>query len=193
MGTEKALLPLGGYPMIAHVIGTLSELFSEVIICGADPPRYEFLGLRVVQDVFQGCGPLAGIHSALTYSNAGPVFVLSCDMPFAPLGLVRHILNYSDKPQTRIALSGGILQPLCGVYGQECLPVAENDLRQGKYSIVKMLEKVAHTAVVIDTSLPFYTNYMLSNVNRREDYEAISKKIRGYDDQNQPSHKTKSQ
>jgi molybdopterin-guanine dinucleotide biosynthesis protein A len=192
MGAEKALLPLGGRPMISHVIDTLSELFSAVIICGADPATYEFLRVRIVQDIFQGCGPLGGIHSALTHSKPRSVFVLSCDMPFVPLELIRHIINSPDKPKTKIASSEGILQPLCGLYRQECLPFVEADLRAGKYSIVKMLQNVDHSEVVIDSNLPFYTKYLLNNVNRSEDYEAISKKIREYDDQNPPSQGTKS-
>lgn len=173
MGSEKALLAVEGRPMISYVTGTLSQLFSEVIICGADPQRYEFLGFRVVRDVFQRCGPLAGIHTALTHSAGRPVFVLSCDMPFVPPELVHHILASADRPHTRIAFSEGVLQPLCGIYGQECLPVAEEDLSEGKYSIIRMLKKVKHSAVKIDASLPFYADFIMRNVNRPEDYEEI--------------------
>jgi molybdopterin-guanine dinucleotide biosynthesis protein A len=178
MGTEKALLPLGGRPMISHVISALSEVFSQVIVCGADPAKYGFLGVPIVHDIFQDCGPLAGIHAALSSSHNRPVFVLSCDMPFVPPALIRHILSHSATFKTRIALTEGILQTLCGLYGQECLPIADGDLRGGKYSIIKMLEKVRHQEVEINSSLPFYNEYMLTNVNRPEDYEAIRWKLK---------------
>ncbi len=180
MGTEKALLPIGGHPMITYVISTLKKIFTEVIVCGADSVRYEFLGVPIVQDIFPGCGPLAGIHSSLAHSKTQPVFVLSCDTPFVPEELVRYILDFSTSLQTRVAFSEGVLQPLCGLYAQECLPIMETDLRRAKYSIVRTLESIEYAAVSIGPNLSFYKQFIFSNVNRPEDYETISKSIRAH-------------
>jgi hypothetical protein len=55
-----------------------------------------------------------------------------------------------------------------------------------------MLEKIDYAAVVVDTGLPFYDPHMLSNVNRPEDYESISKSFQGHYDQSKPGQETES-
>jgi molybdopterin-guanine dinucleotide biosynthesis protein A len=174
MGTEKALLPLRGRPLIQHVAETLSALFREVVVIGGSNDAFRFLKLEVVQDVFRGCGPLGGIQAALNRTKPLPVFVLSCDTPFIPVGLINYILNFSPAAPTKIATFEGVLQPLCGLYDSQSLDAIEHDLQVGKYSVLKTIQKIDHTTVPVTSDLPFFTPQIFWNVNRPEDYHMIS-------------------
>jgi molybdopterin-guanine dinucleotide biosynthesis protein A len=174
MGMEKALLPLKGRPMIQYVADTLSSRFSEVVIVGGGKDKYSFLELEVVPDVFEGCGPLAGIQAALNRARPLSVFVLSCDTPFIPVELIEYLLSFKSAAPTTIAISNGVLQPLCGLYDSTALGAIEHDLQEGKYSVLKTILNIDHTAVPITPDLPFFTPQIFWNVNRPEDYRLLS-------------------
>jgi molybdopterin-guanine dinucleotide biosynthesis protein A len=174
MGTEKALLPFKGQPMIQHVAETLSSLFSKVVVVGGAKDTYGFLKLEVVPDLFEGCGPLGGIQAALNRAKPLPVFVLSCDTPFIPVELIKYLLSFKSAAPTRITIFDGVLQPLCGLYDSTSRGVIEDDLREGKYSVFKTIPKIKHTVVPITPDLPFFTPQIFWNVNRPEDYRSIS-------------------
>jgi len=174
MGMEKALLPLKGQPMIQYVADTLSSRFSEVVVVGGSKDTYSFLELEVVPDVFEGCGPLGGIQAALNRARPLPVFVLSCDTPFIPVELIEYLLSFKSAAPTTIAISDGILQPLCGLYDSTALGAIEHDLQEGKYSVLKTILSIDHTAVPITPDLPFFTPRIFWNVNRPEDYRLLS-------------------
>jgi molybdopterin-guanine dinucleotide biosynthesis protein A len=173
MGTEKALLPVDGRPMIRHAVDTLAALFSEVIIAGGTEGMFGFLQIDVVPDIVQDCGPLAGIHTALRRAKGRPVFVLSCDTPFVPRALVEHILAIRSEAPTKIASFENVLQPLCGLYDATSLPAIEEDLRAGKYAIFKTLAKIDHAEISITPDLPFFTAQIFWNVNRPQDYHTL--------------------
>lgn len=174
MGTEKALLPLKGRPMIQYVSDALSSLFSEVVVVGGSKDTYSFLELEVVSDVFEGCGPLGGIQAALNRARPLPVFVLSCDTPFIPVELIEYLLSFKSAAPTTIAISDCVLQPLCGLYDSTALGAVEHDLQEGKYSVLKTILNIDHTAVPITPDLPFFTPQIFWNVNRPEDYRLLS-------------------
>ena len=174
MGMEKALLPLKGRPMIQYVADALSSRFSEVVIVGGGKDKYSFLELEVVPDVFEGCGPLGGIQAALNRAKPLPVFVLSCDTPFIPVKLIEYLLSFKSAAPTTIAISDGVLQPLCGLYDSTALGAIEHDLQEGKYSVLKTILKIDHTAIPITPDLPFFTPQIFWNVNRPEDYRLLS-------------------
>ncbi len=174
MGTEKALLPLRDRPMIQYVADTLASLFTEVVVVGGVKDTYGFLKLEVVPDVFRHCGPLGGIHAALNRAKPLPVFVLACDTPFIPVGLVEFMLSFTPAAPTKIATFDGVLQPLCGLYDGTSLGAIEHNLKWGKYSVLKTILKIGHTAVPITPDLPFFTPQIFWNVNRPEDYRMIS-------------------
>ena len=160
--------------MIQYVADTLTGLFSKVVIVGGDKQKYGFLKLEIVPDVFEECGPLGGIQAALNRAKPSPVFVLSCDTPLIPQGLIEYVLNFKSAAPTKIATFGGVLQPLCGLYDSACLSTIERDLQEGKYSVFKAMSKIGHTVVPITSDLPFFTPQIFRNVNSPEDYRMIS-------------------
>jgi molybdopterin-guanine dinucleotide biosynthesis protein A len=174
MGTDKALLPLAGAPIITYAARSLSEVCSEVIVASGDQGRYSFLGLREIFDVFKDSGPLAGIHSALLEARDHPVFVIACDLPFVNRELVEFVIDSGNLTRTRVASAEGRIQPLFGLYDPKILTHLEHCLRTRELSVLKALAGYEHDVVVIEPSLPFYRPNILQNINTRSDYHTTS-------------------
>ena len=85
MGRDKALLQLGDQTLIERVLAAAHPLGYPRLIIG-DPAAYAHLGLPVHPDRHPGLGPLGGLYTALSTTDA-PVLLLACDLPFLTSGL----------------------------------------------------------------------------------------------------------
>lgn len=98
-GTDKALLPLNGQPLIRHVHDRLSPQVEDLAIsANGDPARFATLGCPVLPDA-ASLGPLSGILTALHWASAhGADALVSApvDAPFLPGDLVPHLLLAGD-------------------------------------------------------------------------------------------------
>lgn len=135
MGADKALLEFQGQTLLARAIEALRGASLDFAIVG-DPTKYAGHG-DVVQDVFVGCGPLAGIHAALQHSPAELNFLLAVDMPFVTSALIEFLLDVAGNCGAVVTVpqTGRGFQPLCAVYRRDFAALAEEALRAGKYKI----------------------------------------------------------
>jgi Molybdopterin-guanine dinucleotide biosynthesis protein A len=120
MGLNKAFLKIGPGRLIENITAKLKTLFPEVLLAGSDPEPYVSLGLPVVSDVYRGCGPLAGIHAALTAAANPYVFIMACDLPFVDLDLIAFLVKNAPGYDAVVPRLGAYLEPLCAV--RERLP-----------------------------------------------------------------------
>src|SRR6266566_7710646 len=88
MGTDKALLLLGGRPLIAHALDLARSAAEEVKIIG-DPLKLLQFG-DVIRDLYSERGPLGGIHAALSSTRSDYNLILGVDLPF----VTKQFLNY---------------------------------------------------------------------------------------------------
>jgi molybdenum cofactor guanylyltransferase len=127
-GGDKSLLPLGGRPMIQHIIARLSPQVAEVAInANGDLMRFSGFGKPVFADVITGhAGPLAGVLSSMKWAaDAGysHVVTAAADTPFFPADLVqRFIGNAGDGATIVMATSNGNRHPVFALW-----PVAMAD------------------------------------------------------------------
>jgi molybdopterin-guanine dinucleotide biosynthesis protein A len=82
MGRDKALLELGGRPLVDHAVAKLRRICAKVKILGTNP-ELESYG-PVVRDVHPGCGPMSGVEAALLDSEYDWNLILPVDVPFLP-------------------------------------------------------------------------------------------------------------
>jgi len=68
MGTDKALLQMDGITLLERAIGKTHAITDTVKVVGSRE-RYNAFGAAIVEDEFDQCGPLAGIHAALGASQ----------------------------------------------------------------------------------------------------------------------------
>ena len=136
MGADKAFVQLEGRTLLARVIDAARSITPNVGIVG-DPAKFASFA-PVVEDIFPGCGPLAGIHAALTNTTADLTIILAVDLPFVSPPLLRFLIDRAEQSPA----SGAIIprvdqrwQPLCAVYRRQFATVAETALRAGHYKI----------------------------------------------------------
>jgi molybdopterin-guanine dinucleotide biosynthesis protein A len=106
-GQDKSALLVGGRTILARQLDMLAGVVDEV---------------RVVRDdLVPGCGPLGGVHTALTQAGHDAVFVIACDMPFVTSDLVAHLLAASAGVDIVVPRTERGYHPLCAVYRRTCL------------------------------------------------------------------------
>ena len=108
MGADKALVPLAGRPLIAHVLDRLEPQVERVLIsANGDAARFSAFGCPVVEDAVPQ-GPLSGVLAALTVAAAmGATHLVSApvDTPFLPGDLVPQLLFAAERSPVGLALA----------------------------------------------------------------------------------------
>jgi len=177
MGTNKAFLDFAGQTLLARGLDVLKAACGSVTIVG-DPATFAAFG-PVVEDVFPGCGPLGGIHAALSRSSAEFNAVLAVDMPFMSAELVSFLFDAAEAA----AEEGGAIvtvprirtgfQPLCAIYRRDFTDTAEQALRAGKY---KVDATFAHVPLRIveqpELEAVGFSEKNFLNINSPEDHRA---------------------
>ncbi len=176
MGTDKALLEIDGMTMIEHVTETLRNVFEEVVVVSNVPVKYSFLNLPVFPDIIRNCGPLGGIHSALTHLNTEAIFVVSCDTPFISEGLIRHLLTSHTNHDLCVPKMGKEVQPLCGIYKKTALPTITQRLHQHQLRVREIFDLVDTSIIPIGPELPFYHSNLLKNFNTPGEFKQYSRR-----------------
>jgi molybdopterin-guanine dinucleotide biosynthesis protein A len=134
MGSDKALLPFLGKPLILRPLQRLAKLADEVLITANQPENYRFLGLKPFPDLLPGFGALGGLFTALSVASHPYVAVVACDMPFASLALFAAELDLLRESNTDAVIprSEAGTEPFHAVYRREtCLPRVRTSLRSG--------------------------------------------------------------
>jgi molybdopterin-guanine dinucleotide biosynthesis protein A len=138
MGSDKALIPFMGQPLVVRVIKRLSGLGDEMIVVTNKMSDYEFLGMPLVSDFYPGRGALGGLFTALKASNHPDVVVAACDMPFVSRSLLTHqiaVLQNTGCDAVMPKTSFGV-EPFHAVYKRStCLPLIKTALEAGAWRV----------------------------------------------------------
>jgi len=170
MGIDKAFLNFGGRTLLERATGLMRNVCAEVGIVG-DATKFAKYG-DVIEDVYPGCGPLAGIHAALLRSSAESNLMLAVDMPFVTRELLEFFFVTANESEATVVvprMAAGF-QPLCAVYRRDFGAAAEGALRAGKYKIDQLFPSV--TLRVIDEdelTRAGFSEQMFFNVNTADD------------------------
>lgn len=176
MGTDKAFVRLNGRTLIEHALDLLRGVTANVRIVGAALKFQQFA--PVVEDIFPGCGPLAGIHAALRSSASDLNLILAVDIPFVPADLLRYLLTQALGHDDAIAIvprTGEVWQPLCAVYRRDFSQPAETALRAGNYKIGALFDKIkVFAADGNNLAAHGFSPQVFCNLNTQEDLIAAS-------------------
>lgn len=109
-GGDKALLRLGGRPLLAHVISRLEPQVAAIALnANGDPARFSDYALPVIADNITGFpGPLAGVLAGLDWAaeqRAESIVTVAADTPFFPMDLVPRLLLASEGKPHRLAMA----------------------------------------------------------------------------------------
>ena len=169
MGEEKALLQLGGKPLLGHVIQRIAPQVTAIIInANGDARRYAEFALAVIADLRPEVGtPLAGLHAGLLWARAegfDAVLTVPCDCPFLPGDLVAKLLG--ANAQAAIAASGSQRHFLTGLWHCALLETLEHAIDHEGMFRVKDWAAACQAVAVGWADEPYDPFY---NVNTPED------------------------
>ena len=168
-GSNKAMQFIGNETFLMRAIRLLQPLCAEVLISGKRV-EYTGTGCRLVKDLFENCGPLAGIHAALKACQTPYVLFLTCDMP-----LMESAPLYSMLAETDVEIVGWSSQEEKGgvfplLLSKTLLPIIEQTLEQGKYKIKPILYEKENARI---WEIPTEWLSLFTNINRKEDLDII--------------------
>ena len=178
-GGDKCLLPLGGQPVLAHVLERLKPQVSQIVIAAnGDLTRFAGFHVPVIADHIDGhAGPLAGIHAGMDWAHANVpdsrfVITVASDTPFFPADLVTRFCAAIEGRDLKllVASSRSGVHPVFGLWPLTLAAVLEASLRSGKRKVTdwvreRRAEEISFPAVEIGGRPidPFF------NINRPED------------------------
>ena len=178
MGSDKALLSLGGINLLQRALGAAKEASPSTQIVG-NPKHYAQYG-DVIDDVIPGCGPLGGIHAALGATHAGLNLILSVDMPLMTPDFLRWLLQIaaSCDELAIVPKAQGRTQPLCSVFRRPALTEVERALRAGQYKVDRLFS-VLPTRFIAESEwrAAGFSPDIFRNVNTPEEYAAVAEML----------------
>ncbi len=142
MGSDKAFVRLGGEPLIGRQLRCLRETgAAELLISGRAGADYSSFGVPVILDAVPGAGPLAGLAAVLKSALFPKTLVLAVDMPAMTPAMLGKILSRCEGDAGCVPLDAGRYEPLAAVYPGRLLPLAEERLAAGRYSMRELVEE----------------------------------------------------
>jgi molybdenum cofactor guanylyltransferase len=147
-GRDKALVEIGGAPMLLRMRSLLSDVTKEVSVIAA-PHKYAGLGITGIRDLWEGHGPLAGIITALettkeTGGGAEWNLIIGCDMPF----LTREWLTYiaeralASGAEVVAPQSAQGLEPLCACWRTSAAGKLQEVFEGGTRKITEAMKRL---------------------------------------------------
>ena len=141
-GQPKALLSVGGKPILDWIYSVYRQLFDHILIVTNSPQSYLAWDLTIVTDIYPHRSSLTGIHTGLFYSAHPHAFITACDTPFINPALIRALVERIDATSDVVfpSTSDG-LEPLFAVYATKSIPRIEHHLQKELFKIERVFRK----------------------------------------------------
>ncbi len=143
MGRDKALVPVGGVPMVERVAAALRQAATDVVVVGREG---ELAGIRCVADrVDGGRGPLAGLATALAIAGDRPVLLVAVDQPLVRPATLRRLAARVGTGRALVPIADGARQVTCAAYPAAWAGDAAREVATG--SVQSLLDRLPFDAV----------------------------------------------
>lgn len=189
MGRDKASLTLGHKTFLQRIAAELDACgFQEKYVSLGIGEKTEIRipgGWTAVRDRYRDCGPLGGIHAALSVCRAEWALFVSCDTPLYRRELAELLISKIPGPQLLIPVTpDGRWHMTCALWRKTLLPEVEAQLKSGDYRLRKLCLKDGGPSpgtvlVRLEGEQAAFAE-MLNNINTEEDYrQMVVKNCRG--------------
>lgn len=172
MGTDKALLPWQGVPLLERVCQVAVQCCSSVSVLTPWPQRYQSIlstPVTFIEEAAPQRGPLIALAQGLQSIPSPWVLLLACDMPCLDVWILQDWMHQLwDLPDSRMAqvpYQQKRWEPLCGFYHRQCHPLLQAFIRQGGCSFQSWLQQIPVQKLEVNESIA----KMLQNCNTPED------------------------
>jgi molybdopterin-guanine dinucleotide biosynthesis protein A len=168
IGGSKAVVRLGGRPLILYPARTMSGVVGDVtIVAKSDtvlPAAEELDGIQVLTEPDEPRHPLVGIVHALAAAGGRPVLICAGDMPFVTAAALAELARADPGGAPAVIAAGADgSQPLLGCYQPEAAPLLAAAAREATASMRATVAALGPR--MVELSDP----WALFNVNSAED------------------------
>jgi molybdopterin-guanine dinucleotide biosynthesis protein A len=165
-GRDKSALLVDGRAILDHQIAALAPAVDDVLIVG---------GARAtIHDIVPGCGPLGGLHAALTAARGDAVLLVACDMPYLSTPFAAYLLSLAAEADIVVPQSERGYHPLCAVYTRACLEPAAARLADRRLKMRELVGSMRTRVVPVEEIRQFGDpDRLLANVNTPADYAGL--------------------
>ena len=152
MGEDKGMLPILGIPLVERVLLQVESLSDMLMLVTNQPDEYKRFGVPMCADLHPRMGPLGGLSTALNYATYDYMLLLSCDMPFISLPLLKYMFELSPEWDAVVPRLGDSkrIEPLRAVYSKSCIEPIAIALNAGKRRMVSFFDSVDVRYIEID-------------------------------------------
>ena len=176
-GRDKSALVVDGRSILERQVAELSTVVDEIMIVGAQrfaAGAFQASGVRAVADIVPGCGPLGGLHAALSEMQGDRLFVVACDMPFVVSAFVEYLLSLADRAAIVMPQTDRGYHPLCAVYTRACLEPVAARLAERRLALRELFADVS-TRIVTAAEMNRFgaPSRLLANVNTPAEYAGL--------------------
>lgn len=175
-GGDKCLLPLGGAPILRHVMDRLAPQVDGMILnANGDATRFADYSLQIVPDSIAGfAGPLSGVLAGLDHAaSTGHTHIVTAaaDTPFFPCDLVPQLLHAAENTGLALAASPSGRQPTFGLWPVSLRDDLRTALNDGLRKVVMWTQK--HDAGMAE----FPDDAAFFNVNTPQDLQTAEQML----------------
>ena len=175
MGRDKALIEIGGKPLVEHVIDK-AGLFTDSVLIITNQPGFKRFGFPCHQDIIENCGPLGGIYTGLFHSKTKKNLVLSCDIPLVPDFVLEQLLQNSADEDVLAVRHNQKIEPLCAVYDRRCKNSLKTFLKNIELKMQVALQKMNTSFLDLETSEGYHKEWF-TNINTPGELKTFEKKL----------------
>ena len=130
--------------------------------------------LRQVADIVPGCGPLGGLHAALTEMRGDVVCLVAGDMPYVTAPLVGYLLSLARGADIVVPRTDRGYHPLCAVYTRACLAAVTARLGDRRLRMRELIGELPTRIVTAEEIERFgRPHLLLANVNTPAEYAGL--------------------
>lgn len=178
-GRDKALVDIGGTPMLLRMRSLLGEITEEVNVIAA-PHKYAALCISSISDRWEGQGPLAGIITALrtTKETGGAIewnLIIGCDMPFLTREWLTYLAERAQASSAEVVTpeSAQGMEPLCACWRTSAAAKLQQVFEGGTRKITEAMNCLRMEVVDEADWKRFDTaGRLFWNMNTAADYDA---------------------
>ena len=202
MGQPKHALILNGETLLSRQLRLLRSVCPAIAVLGtSDAQPYAQASIHeaslkmtekeskmtyevpVYPDEWPGCGPLAGIYTALLHTRTEYNLVIGCDMPYLSASFLHYLCLRAKESQADVTVSESRdrrLQPLCAVYRRRARNAIRLSLAQGQNKVSRFYPRVRCKIIRFqEMARAGFRDNLFGNINTPADFEALRRDYPG--------------
>ena len=129
--------------MLQRVLDRVAGIVDEIVVVARPGQDLRWVcseGLRIVEDLYPGSGPLGGIYTGLSTVTAPVAIAVACDMPLLRPALLAALLCLGYEHDVVVPVKDGLLQPLCAAYNQAGVQRLGMETQAGNLRLTSVVE-----------------------------------------------------